>query len=96
MLCHDSATKQTTLEALPKIIEYYQDLGYSFEAIDRDSWVCHHVLYSEQNDSTSDDDTSGGESDTTDDAYDESSYTDEEYYDEGYVEEEYVEEEGDY
>ena len=42
LLCHDSATKQTTVDALPAIIEHYQSLGYSFEAIDRNSWVCHH------------------------------------------------------
>lgn len=42
MLCHDSATKQTTVEALPRIIEFYQGMGYSFEAIDRSTWVCHH------------------------------------------------------
>ena len=42
MLCHDSATKQTTIDALPRIIEYYQGMGYSFEAIDPTTWVCHH------------------------------------------------------
>lgn len=42
LLCHDSATKQSTIDALPAIIEHYQALGYSFEAIDRNSWVCHH------------------------------------------------------
>ncbi len=42
MLCHDSETKQSTVEALPQIIEYYQGLGYSFEAIDRNTWVPHH------------------------------------------------------
>ena len=42
LLCHDSATKQSTVEALPRIIEHYQSLGYTFEAIDRNSWVCHH------------------------------------------------------
>lgn len=42
LLCHDSATKQATVEALPRIIEHYQSLGYTFEAIDRQSWVCHH------------------------------------------------------
>lgn len=42
LLCHDSATKQTTVDALPSIIEHYQSLGYTFEAIDRNSWVCHH------------------------------------------------------
>ncbi len=44
LLCHDSAAKQTTLEALPTIIEHYQGLGYSFEAIDRDSFVPHHEI----------------------------------------------------
>ena len=42
LLCHDSGTKQTTVEALPKIIEHYQALGYSFEAIDRSTFVAHH------------------------------------------------------
>jgi len=42
LLCHDSATKQSTVDALPQIIEHYQSLGYTFEAIDRSSWVCHH------------------------------------------------------
>ena len=42
LLCHDSATKQSTVDALPRIIEHYQGLGYTFEAIDRNSWVCHH------------------------------------------------------
>lgn len=44
LLCHDAPTKQTTLEALPKIIEYYKDKGYTFEAIDRTTWVCHHYV----------------------------------------------------
>ena len=42
LLCHDSSTKQSTVEALPRIIEHYQDLGYTFEAIDRSSMVPHH------------------------------------------------------
>ena len=41
-LMHDSATKQTTVEALPRIIEHYKELGYSFEAIDRSTMVTHH------------------------------------------------------
>lgn len=45
LLCHDSGTKQSTLEALPKIIESYQKRGYSFEALDRTSWVCHHAIF---------------------------------------------------
>lgn len=44
LLCHDSATKRTTLEALPTIIEHYQSLGYTFKAIDRDSVVVHHGI----------------------------------------------------
>ena len=42
LLCHDSHGKQTTVEALPQIIEHYQSLGYRFKALDRDSFVAHH------------------------------------------------------
>lgn len=42
LLCHDSATKGTTVEALPRIIEFYRERGYAFAAIDRDAFVCHH------------------------------------------------------
>lgn len=42
LLCHDAATKDTTVEALPKIIEHYQALGYQFKAIDRSTMVPHH------------------------------------------------------
>ena len=42
LLIHDSSTKQTTVEALPRIIEHYQGLGYTFEAIDRTTIVPHH------------------------------------------------------
>lgn len=42
ILAHDSASKQTTVDALPAIIEHYQYLGYEFKAIDRDSYVPHH------------------------------------------------------
>ena len=42
LLCHDSHGKQTTVEALPQIIEHYQSLGYTFKALDRDSFVAHH------------------------------------------------------
>ena len=42
LLCHDSSTKQSTIEALPRIIEHYQKLGYTFEAIDRTTMVPHH------------------------------------------------------
>ena len=42
LLCHDAHGKQTTVEALPQIIEHYQSLGYTFKALDRDSFVAHH------------------------------------------------------
>ena len=82
LLCHDSATKQTTLEALPKIIEYYQAAGYSFEAIDRTSWICHHAVYKPESESA--DDASADEENADEESYDEESY--EESYDETYGE----------
>ena len=42
LLCHDSHGKQTTVEALPQIIEYYQSQGYVFKALDLNSYVAHH------------------------------------------------------
>lgn len=42
LLCHDSSTKQSTVDALPRFIEYWQSYGYSFEAIDRTTFVPHH------------------------------------------------------
>lgn len=42
LLFHDSNTKDTTVEALPQVIEFYRDRGYEFRAIDRESYVCHH------------------------------------------------------
>ena len=44
LLCHDAATKDTTVEALPRIIEHYQALGYEFKAIDRSTMVPHHKV----------------------------------------------------
>ncbi len=43
-LAHDTAAKDSTVEALPTIIEYYQSQGYSFEALDRSSLVFHHGI----------------------------------------------------
>lgn len=64
LLCHDSATKQSTLDALPTIIEFYQKRGYSFEAIDRTTWACHHNITPEEEESTeSGSSTDGEESD---------------------------------
>ena len=44
LLCHDSAAKGTTVEALPEIIEHWQGLGYTFKAIDRTTYVPHHTV----------------------------------------------------
>ena len=44
ILAHDTAAKSTTVQALPKIIEHYQALGYTFKAIDDSSFTPHqHV-----------------------------------------------------
>lgn len=45
ILFHDAGTKETTVEALPKIIEYYQSLGFTFKSIDKDSYTCHHRIH---------------------------------------------------
>ena len=71
-LCHDAPTKQTTLEALPQVIEYFQAAGFTFEAIDKSSWVCHHIVEppettttqnqdDAENDGESEEDTGEGE-----------------------------------
>lgn len=44
ILFHDSATKDSTIEALPKIIDYYKERGYVFKAIDRDSIAIQHGI----------------------------------------------------
>ena len=44
LLCQDAQAKDTTVEALPSIIEYYQSQGYVFKALDRDSFVAHHSV----------------------------------------------------
>ncbi len=44
LLCHDSGSKTTTVEALPQIIEYYQSQGFVCKAIDRSSVVVHHHI----------------------------------------------------
>lgn len=42
ILAHDARGKQTTVEALPKVIEYYRSNGYAFAGIDDFSYVPHH------------------------------------------------------
>ena len=44
ILAHDMPAKQTTIDALPSIIEYYLANGYEFRAIDRDAYVSHHGI----------------------------------------------------
>ena len=42
LLMHDTADKYTTIDALPTIVKYYKDLGYEFDVIDENAYVCHH------------------------------------------------------
>ena len=42
LLAHDIASKDTTVEALPQIIEHYQKLGYTFEGLNENSFTPHH------------------------------------------------------
>lgn len=44
ILFHDGRNKDTTVKALPKIIEHYQNLGFHFAAIDDDAYVSHHGI----------------------------------------------------
>ena len=44
MLAHDASGKDTTVEALPTVLQYYTDQGYVFKSIDRDSIVVHHGI----------------------------------------------------
>ena len=44
LLMHDTDAKNSTVEALPKVIEYYKERGYEFCAIDRDSYAVHHGI----------------------------------------------------
>ena len=40
----DTEAKESTIQALPTVMEYYKNLGYSFKAIDRESLVVHHSV----------------------------------------------------
>ena len=44
ILFHDTDAKNTTIEALPAIIEYYRVRGYQFKAINENSYVSHHGI----------------------------------------------------
>ncbi len=43
-LMHDGTSKESTVEALPRIIEYFQSEGYEFAPIDRSTCVPHHGI----------------------------------------------------
>lgn len=44
ILFHDTSAKDTTVTALPSIIEYYKSKGYKFEGISEHSYVSHHGI----------------------------------------------------
>ena len=44
ILMHDTDAKDTTVEALPKIIEHYRKQGYAFRALTVDSYAPHHQV----------------------------------------------------
>ncbi len=45
LLCHDGNGKESTVEALPEIISFYQAHGYEFRAIDNESETLHHGVF---------------------------------------------------
>ena len=45
LLMHDASGKQSSVDALPAIIEFYQGQGYVFKALDRSSIVIHHEIF---------------------------------------------------
>ena len=44
LLFHDTGGKDTTVKALPAIIEYYQNLGYEFKGIHEDTYGFHQKI----------------------------------------------------
>lgn len=44
MLLHDANAKETTVQALSRIIEHYQAQGYVFKGLDRESYAPHHSI----------------------------------------------------
>lgn len=44
ILMHDTDAKDTTVDALPKIIKHYKQNGYLFAGIDLDSYAPHHGI----------------------------------------------------
>ena len=44
ILCHDTQAKDTTVQALPAIIEHYKNLGYTFKGIDDATYAPHQSV----------------------------------------------------
>lgn len=44
ILCHDTQAKDTTVQALPSIIEHYKNLGYTFKGIDDATYAPHQSV----------------------------------------------------
>lgn len=44
VLLHDSAVKNTTVEALPEIIAYYKSMGYSFGVLSEKTYPVHQKV----------------------------------------------------
>lgn len=44
MLMHDAGNNTATLEALPTLLSYYQDLGFEFKVIEEECEVFHHKV----------------------------------------------------
>lgn len=47
LLMHDAPGKNTTVAALPAIIDYYQSRGYDFDVISTPAYTCHHAIAKE-------------------------------------------------
>lgn len=44
LLMHDAPGKQTTVQALPRIIQHYKNLGFRFGILNSTSYICHHNI----------------------------------------------------
>ena len=44
LLMHDANAKQTTVDALPRIIQFYKDNGYEFRTLDNSDIISHHHI----------------------------------------------------
>ena len=44
VLLHDTGAKNTTVDALPEVIEYYLSCGYTFSTITADTPPVHHKV----------------------------------------------------